>query len=730
MNLYQVFQNGQEQKVNTALIKPAPYNCERVQEFAICGFSGNDIIEIKTKREVRDVVIRPLSAAVKFCFDEHSVKIYLSKPSNFSVEFNGSSDDNLLIFASEEREYELDGMNIIHITEDCRKDRILIDKDNTSLVIDEGICVNSKIEVNDCENIKICGRGIITQSGVEDKRYRICLDVLGCRNVEIEDITITESLFWTLRLFGCDNVHIKNIKIIGYRGNNDGIDVCGSRNVTVDGAFIRTWDDSFVVKAVDERDKKSVHYVVEGSPTDMTKAFGRVGDVYNILFKNSVLWNDFARPIEIGVSLRADRVHDIRYENIDIIHSTTGYPLMGAHHGDRAEVYNVEFENIRIEDTPGAQLFDFRITDSEWSTDDRKGCMHDFSFKNISLIGKPGIDILPEASRLEGFSDEHGIKNFSFENVILLGKAAENSSQLNLDIRKFAEGIVFKNTSGKPCIGTVISKIELSGEPVFNADGNFTVNLMLTLENKSDAAAEGAAYIKASPKNSGNLKSETEYALLPHEKKVYEFCGSFPPGKHCFSVESDNLDVKSAKLLVNLPLYVANDINSASSLYFTNYYGDTRPPIYISVSDNRLILKSELIASSDIIIYTADPVPTEQGEVMFTVEETDFGEAPALVMGEEGPVSAPQLRCPEEITYVFHNEPKVEKISRFSVPKNESGCFTIPLEKLGVKQGEKTFLLEICVNDEKSAFHRYPCALGHSVVPDKICHMFLKTVIE
>ena len=39
------------------------------------------------------------------------------------------------------------------------------------------------------------------------------------------------------------------------------------------GAFIRTWDDSFVVKAVDERDKKSVHYVIWDSPTDMSKAF-------------------------------------------------------------------------------------------------------------------------------------------------------------------------------------------------------------------------------------------------------------------------------------------------------------------------------------------------------------------------------------------------------------------------------------------------------------------------
>ena len=34
---------------------------------------------------------------------------------------------------------------------------------------------------------------------------------------------------------------------------------------------------------------------------------------------------------------------------------------MGIHHGDHDEVSDIVFDNIRIEDTPGAQLFDILL---------------------------------------------------------------------------------------------------------------------------------------------------------------------------------------------------------------------------------------------------------------------------------------------------------------------------------------------------------------------------------
>lgn len=223
---------------------------------------------------------------------------------------------------------------------------------------------------------------------------------------------------------GCDNVTIDNVKIFGCRGNSDGIDICGSKNVLVSNVFTRVWDDSFVVKAFD------------------------TGDLENVVFKDSILWNDFARPMEVGVELRAEKIRNIRFENIDVIHSPTGYPLMGIHHGDRAEVSDIRFENIRIENTPGAQLFDIKITDSVWNKDKVKGSIKDIFFKDIYYIGNPGIDRLLSNSRLQGFSKEAGIRNVTFENINILGKVAVSAQDCGLLTMDYVNNVVFRHEEG------------------------------------------------------------------------------------------------------------------------------------------------------------------------------------------------------------------------------------------------------------------------------------------
>ena len=119
------------------------------------------------------------------------------------------------------------------------------------------------------------------------KNFARSIDIINCKNVTIKGIIIDDSNDWSMRITGCDDVNISDVKIFGCRGNSDGIDICGSRNVIVSDIFTRVWDDSFVVKALG------------------------TGNCENIIFKNSVLWNDFARPMEVGVELRADKVRNI-----------------------------------------------------------------------------------------------------------------------------------------------------------------------------------------------------------------------------------------------------------------------------------------------------------------------------------------------------------------------------------------------------------------------------------
>ena len=66
-----------------------------------------------------------------------------------------------------------------------------------------------------------------------------------------------------------ENVDISNVKILGYRANSDGVDICNSRNVAVHGCFIRTLDDLIVIKTTHG-----------GGPTENIHAYTSSG-IYN-----------------------------------------------------------------------------------------------------------------------------------------------------------------------------------------------------------------------------------------------------------------------------------------------------------------------------------------------------------------------------------------------------------------------------------------------------------------
>ena len=89
---------------------------------------------------------------------------------------------------------------------------------------------------------------------------------------------------------------VQNVKLLGYRANSDGIDICNSRDVTVEGCFIRTLDDLIVVK------------------TDQGQ-----GEARRIVARDCVLWNEVAHALSIGAELR-ENVDDVLFTDCDVIH--------------------------------------------------------------------------------------------------------------------------------------------------------------------------------------------------------------------------------------------------------------------------------------------------------------------------------------------------------------------------------------------------------------------------
>lgn len=702
MNNYKVFLNNQEIKVYRANVLEPPYNQMSSMEFANFTAPNDCEITIISQKMIKDVVIRPLSYNIHFSYTDHEIKIHLPEPKKFSVEINGSYKDNILIFANALREYNY-SENVLYFKEGINDAGIIeITKDNTTVYLEEGAIVEGKINASNCNNLTICGPGIINmekypRNGKPEFMHAMLID--HCTNVKILDVTIVDSVKWSCKINGCDNVHIDNLKIIGSRGNSDGIDVCGSRNVLCENIFTRTWDDSLVVKAFD------------------------TGNLENVTFRNSVLWNDFARPMEVGVEIQAEKACNVLFDNIDVIHSLTGYPIMGIHHGDRAVVSDITFNNIRVEDAPGAQLFDLRITHSVWNKDDSMGRIENIKFSNIYLVGKQ--DILPTKSRIQGFSEESNIKNITFENINLLGKYASNAEECQLSIMDFVEDVKFKVPDNCETINLINTSLDIIKPFEYCGKcGKYKGVVRLTATNNTQFDEEIDAYLLISPVNTAIYERKNLSGTLQKGQAVFvDYEIMLPPGKFVFSVQSGNVNIEATWVLKSFELKLGSDISSACAIPFCNYYGEKIDGTRLAVKNDNLIIDSDV---KELIIYTAMPVPLAPGQVMFTVEETDFGEAPAVINGLHGPELAPQLRCPAEITYVFKNQPPVKEI----VINRVAGKCTIPFEKLGIEPGSKRFWLEIEAITEETKNRRYPFTMFHSVRPAEIAHMFAEVTCQ
>ncbi len=74
----------------------------------------------------------------------------------------------------------------------------------------------------------------------------------GCQNIKIEDVTmINQPSGWSYWIHDCDYVTFDKCKILAevQYGNNDGIHINSSRNVTISNCLIITGDDCIVIRA-------------------------------------------------------------------------------------------------------------------------------------------------------------------------------------------------------------------------------------------------------------------------------------------------------------------------------------------------------------------------------------------------------------------------------------------------------------------------------------------------
>ncbi len=222
----------------------------------------------------------------------------------------------------------------------------------------------------------------------------------NCKNVEVRDLKITESPFWTLHFADCEDVLLTGATITGNLmvPNNDGVDFTSCRNVRVSDCIIETGDDAIVVTGYDH------HF-------DLPGYLYLKHPCENVTVTNCTLISR-SSGIRIG-GFDQNPMRNFVFSNITITNSNRGIGIFAR---DAGGIENVLFENIVIQT---------RLHSGDWwgngepihisavrlTPDVKLGEIRDIQFRGIVCKGEAGILIYG--------SEENVIKDVSFTNLKL-----------------------------------------------------------------------------------------------------------------------------------------------------------------------------------------------------------------------------------------------------------------------------------------------------------------------
>ena len=271
----------------------------------------------------------------------------------------------------------------------------------------------------------IAGRGVIDGSAFERDAnagtVTVPLEFNYCSNVILKQFFVLDPAGWCVNFYFIEDSKIDDVKIISSRSNGDGISLQSCKNIEVDGCFVRSWDDSLVVKNYPRWDDRTVY-----------------GETENITFTNCTVWTDLAQSMELGYETVGEKFENITFDNITVLHAMN-LAVMSIHNANNAEIKNVVWRNITVEDgrnaADGAGIIDFRVlyspTWSDQHTDPTPlGNVDGVTVENVNVISARRFTAVMGGcydSRI-GFESNHYVDNVTVKNIALAGGRPTNFS--------------------------------------------------------------------------------------------------------------------------------------------------------------------------------------------------------------------------------------------------------------------------------------------------------------
>ncbi len=292
-------------------------------------------------------------------------------------------------------------------------------KDYTGSKNDGKKTASRLILIDRAENVSIKGHGIIDSNGrvlriQNDHRGRL-LYIRSSKNILIEGIILRDSPSWNTHIVGCDNVTIRNVKIINdlELRNTDAFDLDASSHVLIENCFAFCSDDAAVIKCAGYD--------------------GIFRDVEDIIVRNNIFMTKKS-ALKVGTESRTAVMKDITFQANDVIFADRGMVLYCY---DGATFSNIRFiDNHFEENYPDIKqrLIDFNIVERKKNKiyDGGMGQIH-----NVLIRDCMAYTHWPKYSTFRGSLDsEHTIADIRFENHIVNGKVCRNRRDAHIRIDK------------------------------------------------------------------------------------------------------------------------------------------------------------------------------------------------------------------------------------------------------------------------------------------------------
>lgn len=440
---------------------PAPDHCLQgadAQPYSAALFDADGEVEVEVSGERMDNVrILPLSKGIVPKVTGERTMRFRAKPP-FTVAVEPTIRHHALIVSAnlpEDDPPSARDPNVVYVGPGShRRGEPLQLKSNQTLYLAPGSYLESAV-VGKGTNITVRGHGILSGAPWAHERGPKgggVLMALSGKNIVVRDITMMSSYSWTLVLRGCEDVLVDNVKILNGRVlNDDGIDVCSSRRVTVRNSFIRTQDDCITPKWWCE----------------------------DLLVEKCALWTDVANIFRIGYECLDDKTafRNFVFRDIDVLHQSIAKKSAAEYWSENAFFIQCgndqRFENFTIDDirfdTPEAgdvflNVRTFKVHD-QWQNHLKPGHFRNLTVRNVNLGGLQLPNTL--GVRLESMDSDHRVEGVRFEKVSGLGPLEIVGDVRGLDLPSgcFSGYERWTKENGPVTRGVVVQTVSLLEEP-------------------------------------------------------------------------------------------------------------------------------------------------------------------------------------------------------------------------------------------------------------------------